>query len=30
MTRLLCTLLFCLLAWQASAQEFTASVDRSR
>ncbi|MDD1508542.1 BatD family protein [Pseudomonas sp. CNPSo 3701] len=30
MTRLLCTLLFCLLAWQASAQDFTASVDRSR
>mgnify|MGYP000857527887 CR=1 FL=1 len=30
MTRLLCTLLFCLLALPASAQDFTASVDRSR
>ncbi|SHN01938.1 BatD family protein [Phytopseudomonas punonensis] len=30
MIRLLCTLLFCLLAFQASAQDFTASVDRSR
>lgn len=30
MTRLLCTLLLCLLAFQASAQDFIASVDRSR
>ena len=30
MTRLLCTLLFCLLAFQAGAQDFNASVDRSR
>ncbi|SDH39486.1 Oxygen tolerance [Pseudomonas flavescens] len=30
MTRLLCTLLFCLLAFQAGAQDLVASVDRSR
>lgn len=30
MIRLLCTLLLCLLAWTAQAEEFTARVDRTR